>query len=315
MSYSKDLGHEQATSLSETPAPSLVESTPKKANPFANFTIGNWSADIWADDLWEDDEVDASNEESSPSSSGSGTTTPPSSSSSPSPSSDSDTDSDSDSTDDWQGLRHEKSPLHRLDGLALKQSAKDEGDDSSSDTSTPEPSDSGDDEYDDENIAEQVFTAQRTLVFRALYPQRRETLYPRRKRVVLNTTPLRLPAVKEACPKCSSTVFRIVLDHCTVCALQKAKNKLYNIEDQQRLEDEEQRRRGAEICEAKAAIESMDPENYMQDLDWQDLRTEEVDMKDEMIERRAGFEVRVAELENEIEQYEMSMSEDLDRAR
>ena len=59
----------------------------------------------------------------------------------------------------------------------------------------------------------------------------------------------------------------------------------------------------------------MDPENYMQDLDWQDLRTEEVDMKDEMIERRAGFEVRVAELENEIEQYEMSMSEDLDRAR
>ena len=81
------------------------------------------------------------------------------------------------------------------------------------------------------------------------------------------------------------------------------------------LEDEEDQRREAAIRERKGAIEAMDPEKYADDMEWLDLRTEQVDMKEERIERKAGFEVRVAELENEIEQYDKWMNEDLERVR
>ena len=110
-------------------------------------------------------------------------------------------------------------------------------------------------------------------------------------------------------------MFRAVLDHCSVCALHKAKNELYDVEYEQRLEEEEYQRREASIGERKAAIEMMDPESYMEDIDWQDLRSELVDLTEEKIERKAGFEVRIAELKNEVEQYEQWMSEDLERAR
>lgn len=296
MASFKEQGHEQATSPSKNPTPISKQDTPTKKNPFADFTVGNWSADIWDDeDLWDEDEdINTSNDDSCSSASTSGPTTPPSS---------------SDSKDNWQNLDHEESLIHRLDGLALKQAAEDQ------EPLSHTTSESGDDDLSPAEQAQQVFYAQRTLVFRAICPIRRDRLEPRRKGIPLSTSPLRLPAGKKPCPKCSSTVFRSVLDHCSICASQKAKNELYDIQSQHQRDDTEDRRRDAEICERKAAIEILDPEDYAEELEWQDLRSEQVDMKEESIERKAGFEVRVSELENEVQQYGKWLSEDLERAR
>lgn len=84
-----------------------------------------------------------------------------------------------------------------------------------------------------------ILCAQRYLALRALYPQRRSKLEPRRKTIVFQPTPLsiRKPATTQEqpeggkhCPNCDNTVYRMVSDLCLLCVMGSTRDTIQELE-------------------------------------------------------------------------------------
>ena len=281
--------------------PSDQQQPPMKANPFATFTVGDWSSNIGNAEVWEsEEEIDASNEEIYQSSN----PVPESTTSS----------SSEESEDEWDGLEFteaeealcqtnglnppirgdsstDSTTLYQLNGLALNPPTKEEI--PPTDTSASEP------ETSEMSPAQAAFIAQQVLVGLAIDPERRSRP---RKDFVKRPSPLR-NQVKEQevqekrCTSCNYTLFRKVQDpgsvlrlryRCCRCAIEYLESELDNVKTQQEYIDDEGPQVDAWIRLRKAAVEKRNPQSYREDLKWQKFDTEEAEWEEELVKQTAA---------------------------
>ena len=194
---------------------------------------------------------------------------------------------------------------------------------------TPPPSDTSSSDSESESASEmseaqreqEIFCAQRVLVNRAIYPPRRESLLPYRKSIILDPMPLKTPAKNQdqtgasQCPRCSSTIFRMISGRCIPCAISTIRGMIKELELQGERNESEYVEATVRISDRKCAIEDEHPDDYMDDTEWRNLRTEHIGLSEERAEDKVDLEDRVAELEAQMRQYGEWVQEDLDRFR
>ena len=193
-------------------------------------------------------------------------------------------------------------------------------------TTSPSVTSSFDSESESESESDEVsevqeqhvFLARRTLVIRALYPQRRASLLPSRKTTVFKPVPLKIEAKKREdqaranqCPQCRGTVFRMVSEHCLLCTMDQIKRTIQDLKLLGELKEDEYIEATRRLSGRKCAIEDENPEDYMDDTEWLDLRTEHVELCEERAEGRADLKDRLFELEAQMSQYNEWAEEDL----
>ena len=196
--------------------------------------------------------------------------------------------------------------------------------DSDSD-STPSESESGyeTDSSDESSSTLQerdILSAQRYLALRAIYPQRRTKLEPRRKTIVFQPTPLsiRKPATTHEhsesgkhCPDCDNTVYRMVSELCLLCVMGSTRTTIQELESAQECYDDEYFKQIRRISDRKCAIEEERPEDYEEDGEYRGLMKEFLVRREKAMERTAKVNGQIRELEAQIRRYEVWMDEDL----
>ena len=220
---------------------------------------------------------------------------------------------------EWADLEHEDAdPTSYQPGSLSPQSTTPPP----SETSSSDSESDSDSELSEAQREQQISCAQLVLVNRAIYPQRRESLLPYRKNIILNPMPLKIQAKKSQdqagasqCPQCSSTIFRMVSKNCVQCAMNTSRGTIEDLEFQGQLNEDEYYEANVRISDRKCAIEDEHPDDYMDDTEWLDLRAEHIGLSEERAENKADREDRVAELEAQIRQYGEWVEEDLAKFR
>lgn len=279
-----------------------------KTNALKNFIVGDWSQ---FNDIWEtEDDVDTPTEKINKS---------------PSPSLglypavhivES-----SEDHDEWLELEHDVADpkSSQPDSLAsqLDVTSLSDFDLSRSESKSGYETDSSDESPSNFHERERL-RAQRYLALRALYPQRRRYLEPRRKDTVFQPSVLSIrkqvsqaQSKEEPCPNCDNTVYRMVSDVCLLCVMESTRNTIYELESAQDSYDEGYLKEIRRISDRKCAIEDERPEDYEEDTEYQDLMNEFLERRKKATERRANVDSRVAELNAQLKQYSAWLDEDL----
>lgn len=223
-----------------------------------------------------------------------------------------------DDAHEWIELEHEDADptSYQPGGLAPHLEATSPSDTSSFDSESESESES--DEVSEVQREQDVSYAQRTLVIRALYPQRRTSLLPYRKTTVFKPVPLKIQAKEREdraeanqCPQCDSTIFRMVSEHCLLCTMDQIKRTIQDLEFLGELNEDEYIEANRRLSNRKCAIEDKNPEDYMDDTEWLDLRSEHVELCEKRAEGRADLKDRLFELEAQMGQYSEWAEEDL----
>ena len=229
----------------------------------------------------------------------------------------------SEDEDDWEDLKdlgsHPKpdqpgSLAPQLDVTSLSDSDSD---------STPSESESGyetnSSDASSSTLQElDIWRAQRCLALRAIYPQRRSKLEPRRKAIVFQPTPLsiRKPATtQEHCPNCDNTVYRMVSELCLLCVMGSTRDTIQELGSAQECYDEEYFKQIRRISDRKCAIEEERPEEYEEDAEYRGLMKEFLMRREKAVERTANVNSQIREQEAQIKRYEVWMDEDLAKAK
>ncbi|KAL8794537.1 MAG: hypothetical protein Q9195_002872 [Heterodermia aff. obscurata] len=298
--------HESGT-LKPNVSPCQQKSPSEKGRPEV-FTVGNWDQfnEWWGSDDDEDTFTEDIHEASSPS---------------PSPSSVRVVNSSE--ADEWLELDHEDAdPASEQPGSLTPDLEATFPSETSSSSSSSEPESGLDSDSDPSSTSEfsdlqreqEVVYAQRLLVNRALYPQRRDSLLPYRKTIIIDPTPLKIQANGQ-CPQCQSTTFRMISEHCLPCTMDKVRSTIEDLELNVELIDDEYMQETRRMSDRKCAIEDEHPDDYMDDTEWQDLKTEHVELSEDRIEKTTNLEGRLAELAAQMSQYNEWMEEDLAKYR
>ena len=270
------------------------------------FTVGNWDQfnELWG---FDEDEEDTFTEDirraSSPS---------------PSPSLEVRVVNSSEG-DEWLELEHEDADSSSYQPGSLAPQIET----SPSDTSSSNSESEAYSDLSEEQREQERSYAQRLLVNRALHPERRASLLPYRKTIIFKPTPLKLQpkdrqdqAGASQCPACGSNIFRMISEQlCLPCTMDKVRSAIEALESQAQLNEDEYIEANRRISERKCAIEDENPDDYMENTEWLDLRSEHVEFSEERVERGAGLRDRLAELEAQINQYEEWLQEDLAKFR
>ena len=266
------------------------------------FTVGDWDQfnDFWGSD---DDEDDFYTEDIH-------------AASSPSPSPSLVRVVNSSEADEWLELEHEDADQtsYRPGSLAPLIEATSPPETPLSDPESESDSDSNSNaELPEEQRELEVVYAQQLLVNRALYPQRRGSLLPYRKTIVIEPIPLKIQA--NHCRQCKGTIFRMISELCLPCTMDKTRRLTEDLELHGDFIEDEYLEAKRMISDRKCAIEDEHPDDYMENTEWLDLRTEHVELSEARIEIKADLKDRLAELEAQIKQYSEWMEEDLAKHR
>lgn len=187
--------------------------------------------------------------------------------------------------------------------------------------STPsEPESDSSDETSEVTQEFEIFYAQRVLANRAVNPTRRESMFPRRKNIAVRPEDLPTPHRTEAnlpnqCSSCRSTLFIGVSEVCCLCAFESAKSRLDELDILQECYDSEYFEAYKRISDRKVAFEAEKPDDYQEDIEWQDLQSEYIDLQEDRIEHSANFKGRRAELETQVNRYSEWLSEDMAKTK
>ena len=305
----------QARNVNQGESESQTDSS-VKINALKSFTVGNWDQ---FDDIWGgEDDFNIPTEEIHHS---------PSSSEAPylavhiveS----------SEDRDDWEQLEHLGSDpkSYQPDSLApqLDVTSLSSSDSDSDSTQSESGSESGNETESSDSFSSilqehEILRAQRYLALRALYPERRNKLEPRRKETVFRPTPLSIRKPEQAegekhCPNCDNTVYRMVSDLCLLCVMDSTRVTMKEIESAQDCYHDGYIKQVRRISDRKCAIEDERPEDFNEDAEYQGLMKEYLVRRDKAMERTANTNHRVAELEAQIKQYDAWMEADLAKLR
>ena len=298
---SLDKSHESGT-LELKVSPCQQKSSSGKGTP---FTVGDWDQfeEWWGSDDDDDTFTEDIHRASSPS---------------PSPSLEVRV-VDSSEGDEWLELEHEDADSSSYQPGSLAPQLET----SPSDTSSSDSESEAYSELFEEQREQERSYAQRLLVNRALHPQRRASLLPYRKTIMFNPIPLKLQAKDSQdqaganqCPQCGSTIFRMISEQlCLPCTIDKVRSAIEVLDSQAKLNEDEYIEANRRISERKCAVEDENPDDYMENTEWLDLRTEHVELSEERVESGADLRDRLAELEAQINQYYEWLQEDLAKFR